>query len=154
AGLGREWFNVGATQQYYPLLHSFFWIQYQLWGQNPLGYHVVNVVLHATAACLVYVILLKLKVPGAFLAAVIFALHPVQVETVAWISEQNNTLSTVFYLAFLLFYLQFDETRKRTPYFVALGFFILGLFSKTVTATLPAALLVIFWWQRGKLSWR
>jgi protein O-mannosyl-transferase len=153
-GLGRIWFDLGATQQYYPLLHSAFWVEHTLWGDSVLGYHLMNVWLHATAACLVVVILRRLSLPGAWLAGFLFALHPVCVETVAWISEQKSTLSTVFYLAAALAYLQFDQTRRRSQYFLALGLFMLALLSKTVTATLPAALLVIFWWRRGRLSWR
>jgi hypothetical protein len=108
-GLRRIWFQLGATQQYYPLLHSFFWVQWQLWGDSTLGYHLVNVALHAAAAVLVAIILRRLAVPGAYLAAAIFALHPVQVESVAWITEQKNTLSAVFYLAAALMYLRFDR---------------------------------------------
>ncbi len=153
-GLARIWFDVGATEQYYPLLHSFFWVQYQFWGDWPVGYHVVNLLLHAAAVCLLYLILQRLKIPGAMLAAAIFALHPVMVESVAWITEQKNTLSTVFYLGSLLVYLHFDQTRKPSLYVAASALYLLAMASKTVTATLPAALLVIFWWQRGKLSWR
>jgi Flp pilus assembly protein TadD len=153
-GLVRIWFVPGATQQYYPLLHSAFWVEHRLWGDSVLGYHVLNVLLHMTSVTLLYLILKKLHIPGALLAAAIFALHPVMVESVAWISEQKNTLSAVFYLSALLVYLGFDESRLRSPYLCALGLFVLGLLTKTVTATLPAALLVIFWWQRGKLSWK
>jgi tetratricopeptide (TPR) repeat protein len=153
-GLYRIWFDVKATQQYYPLLHSAFWIEHELWGDVTLGYHLVNILLHVTAAMLVALILRRLKIPGAYLAAALFAVHPVQVESVAWITEQKNTLSAVFYLAAAMVYLGFDEKRKMPLYFGALGLFVLGLLSKTVTATLPAALLVIFWWQRGRLSWR
>jgi tetratricopeptide (TPR) repeat protein len=109
--------------------------------------------LHAFAAVLVALVLRRLGVPGACLAAAIFALHPVHVESVAWITEQKNTLSAVFYLAALLVYLHFDQTRKKAWYFCALVLFVLALLSKTVTGTLPGALLVIFWWQRGRLSW-
>jgi tetratricopeptide (TPR) repeat protein len=151
-GLYRIWFEPGATQQYYPLLHSAFWIEHRLWGDQTLPYHLVNLLLHLGATALVYLILRKLRIPGALLAAAIFALHPVQVESVAWITEQKNTLSAVFYLGALLAYLRFDQTRQRSLYVLALGLFVLGLLSKTVTATLPAALLVIFWWQRGRLS--
>jgi len=150
-GLYRIWFDVHATQQYYPLLHSAFWVEHQLWGDSPLGYHLVNIFLHALAAILVALILTRLRIPGAWLAAGIFALHPVCVESVAWITEQKNTLSAVFYLGAMLSYLRFDESRKRSHYAVAMGLFVLGLLSKTVTATLPGALLVILWWQRGKL---
>ncbi len=152
-GLQRIWIEPGATQQYYPLLHSVFWVEHKFWGNAPLGYHVVNIALHITAAFLVRRVLRRLNIPGAGLAALIFALHPVQVESVAWVTELKNTLSTVFYLTALLVYLRFDETRDKRTYAGALALFALALMSKTVTATLPAALLVILWWRRGALSW-
>ena len=111
-GLYRIWFQLGATQQYYPLLHSAFWVEQRLWGDATLGYHLVNILLHAAAAVLVALVLRRLSVPGAYLAAAIFALHPVHVESVAWITEQKNTLSAVFYLAAMLAYLRFDRTRS------------------------------------------
>ena len=153
-GLWRIWFDLGATQQYYPVTHSAFWLLHRLWGDAMLGYHLVNIILHALAAFLVAVILRRLGVPGAWLAAVIFALHPIQVESVACISELKNTLSGVLYLVAVLAYLHFDKTRQKRIYALALALFVLALLSKTVTATLPAALLVIFWWQRGHLSGR
>ena len=153
-GLGDIWLTPGATQQYYPLLHSVFWLEYHCWGEWTFPYHLVNILMHVAAALLVAAILRRLAVPGAMLAAAIFALHPVHVESVAWITELKNTLSAVFYLAAALAYLRFDQERSRSMYCCALGLFTLGLLSKTVTATLPAALLVAFWWQRGRLSWR
>src|SRR5207249_11793569 len=151
-GLWRIWFDIGATQQYYPLLHSAFWLEHHFWGDSPTGYRLLNVVLHATASCLFALVLSQLSIRGAWLGAFLFALHPVGVESVAWISEQKNTLSTVFYLSALLAYLHFDEKRERFHYYTALGLFLLGLLTKSVTATLPAALLVIFWWRRRYLS--
>ncbi len=153
-GLYRIWFDVGATQQYYPLSETAFWVQHKLWGDAMLGYHLVNTAWHALTAVLVALVLRQLKIPGAYLAAAIFALHPVHVESVAWITEQKNTLSAVFYLGAALAYLRFDEKRGRAWYWGALGLFVLSLLSKIVTVTLPAALLVIFWWQRGRVSWR
>ncbi|MGA2737710.1 MAG: tetratricopeptide repeat protein [Bryobacteraceae bacterium] len=153
-GLWRIWFSLGATQQYYPLLHSAFWIEHRLWGDAVLGYHLANLAQHALAACLVVAIVRRLELPGAWLAGMVFALHPVCVEAVAWISEQKSTLSAVFYLSSALIYLGFDRTRRRSSYLLALGLFVLALLTKTVTATLPMALLVIFWWQRGRLDWR
>ena len=150
----RIWFELGATQQYYPLLHSAFWVEHNLWGDATLGYHLVNILLHAAAAVMVALVLRRLSVPGAYLAAAVFALHPVHVESVAWITELKNTLSIVFYLGAVLSYLAFDRTRKTRWWLGALGLFVLGLMSKTTAATLPAALLVIFWWQRGRLSWQ
>jgi protein O-mannosyl-transferase len=145
---------LGATQQYYPLLHSAFWVEHRLWGGSVLGYHLINVLLHATSALLLVLILRKLAIPGAWLAGFIFALHPVCVNSVAWISEQKSTLSAAFYLCSALVYLDFDQTRRRRHYWIALGLFALALISKSVTATLPGALLVILWWQRGRLGWR
>src|SRR5438270_2400515 len=148
-GLWRIWFDLGATQQYYPLLHSAFWLEHRIWGDAVLGYHLTNVALHAASAFLVLMIVRRLALPGAWLAGFLFALHPVFVEAVAWISEQKSTLSGVFCLAAALAYLGFDRTRRRSQYFLALALFVAALMTKTVTATLPAALLVIFWWQRG-----
>jgi tetratricopeptide (TPR) repeat protein len=154
SGLARIWFEPGATQQYYPLLHSAFWVEHRLWGDAPFGYHLVNVLLHATAACLVGAVLRRLALPGAWFAALLFALHPVGVESVAWISEQKNTLSTVLYLCAALAYFRFDDERRGQLYAVATLLFTCALLSKTVTATLPAALLVVCWWRRGGLEWR
>src|SRR5262245_40303192 len=131
-GLWRIWFEVGATQQYYPLLHSAFWFEHRLWGDAPAGYHVVNVLQHAFAVCLLLAVLRRLQIPGALLAAAIFALHPVHTESVAWIAEQKNTLSAVFYLSAMLAYLRFDEERGMPPYAFASTLFALALLTKTV----------------------
>src|SRR5215475_10748375 len=153
-GLRRIWFVPRTTQQYYPVLHTSFWLQQRLWGDSTTGYHLVNLLLHIGCVVLVLKILLFLRIPGAELATMIFALHPVNVETVAWISERKNTLSGVFALAATLWYLRFDESRSRRSYALALGLFLLGLLSKTAIVTLPLALLVIFWWKRDAISWR
>ena len=180
SGLWRIWTELGATQQYFPVLHSAFWVEHRLWGDSVLGYHLVNVLLHATASFLLFLCLRhlggascpqpacstqstnqravdsSLHLDPALLAGLIFALHPVCVESVAWISEQKNTLSTVFYLLSALAYLRFDrrESGAWRWYGVALGLFVLAVLSKSVTATLPGALLVVLWWRRGTLSWK
>ena len=154
SGLVRIWTKPGTTQQYYPVTSTVFWVEHKLWGDSTLGYHLVNILLHVTAALLLLKILRMLQIPAAGLAAAIFALHPVQVESVAWISELKNTLSTVCYFGSALACLRFDRTRSRAAYAGALALFVLGLMAKSVIATLPAALLVVFWWQRGKLSWK
>ena len=154
AGLWRIWFEPGATQQYYPLTHSAFWILHKVFGDTTLGYHLLSICLHAVSSWLVAVVLRRLAVPGATIAAVIFALHPVQVESVAWITELKNTLSAVFYLAAALAYLRFDQRRERLMYGVAFVLFVLALLTKSVTASLPAAILVVVWWQRGRLDWK
>jgi hypothetical protein len=153
-GLRRIWFEPGATQQYYPVVHTAFWVQHQLWGDSTTGYHLVGIVLHGLSAFMVGVILRRLGVPGAPAAAIIFALHPVHVESVAWISELKNTLSGFFYLGAALAYLRFDDSRALRPYVAAVALFVLALLSKSVTATLPVGLLVVLWWRRGRLSVR
>ncbi len=153
-GLRRIWFDRQAAQQYYPLLHSAFWVEHRLWGDSVAGYHLTNILLHVLAACLLVTIVRALRRPGAELAGLLFALHPVCVEAVAWISEQKSTLSAVFYLSSALVYLRFDRDRRRRLYFLALGLFVLALLSKTVTAMLPAALLIVLWWLKGRLEWK
>src|SRR5664280_1796549 len=172
SGLGRIWTDVRATQQYYPVLFSAFWIEHRLWGDSTFGYHLLNVVLHATSCCLLALGLRRLwstqslpVQPGAiaervvpagaeWFAAVLFAAHPVCVESVAWITEQKNTLSLVFYLLAGLAYLEFAAHRRLRWYVTASALFLLALGSKSITVTLPAALLVVFWWKNAKLSWR
>ena len=153
-GLLEIWTQVGATQQYYPLVHSVFWIEQKLWGDSVLGYHLINILLHAASAIVLLQILQRLKIAGAWLAAGLFALHPVQVESVAWISELKNTLSGLFFFCSILTYLNFDETRSRRSYLWSLVFFLFGLLCKTVIAPLPAIILVILWWKRGSLRAR
>lgn len=170
-GLVRIWGDVGATQQYYPLLHSAFWLQYRFFGEHPAGYHVINLLFHVTAVVLFALVLRRLLTRpadpaaagtsdagrvaiAAWLGAAFFALHPVHVTSVAWITEQKNTLSLVLYLSAFLLYLRFDDTRHPRYYGWALALFVLSILGKTSTVTLPAALLVVFWWRRGRLSWR
>jgi tetratricopeptide (TPR) repeat protein len=153
-GLRRIWTEIGATQQYYPLAHSAFWFEHRFFGDDTAGYHFVNIGLHTFAAFLLALVLRRAGVAGGTVAAVVFAVHPVNVESVAWISELKNTLSTVLYLASALTYLRFDETRRRGVYAASLALFLLALASKTVTATLPASLLIVLWWRRGRIEWR
>ncbi len=153
-GLRRIWVEPGATQQYYPLAHSAFWLEHRLFGDDTFGYHLVNVLLHALSALLLALILRRLGATWWWLAACLFALHPIEVESVAWISELKNVLSGALYLGAALVYLRFDESRGRGAYAAALVLFVLALLAKSVTATLPAALLVAFWWRSGRIGWR
>jgi protein O-mannosyl-transferase len=118
-GLWRIWSDLRTTQQYYPLLFSAFWVEHRLWGDAVLGYHLTNVAFHSLSALLVVLIVQRLKLAGAWVAGLVFALHPVCVESVAWITEQKNTMSGVFYLAATLAYLHFDETRRKSARFLA-----------------------------------
>jgi len=159
-GLWKIWFAPLANPQYYPLVNTMYWVEYHLWGLDPLPYHLMNVSLHATSAVLLWRVLLRLAVPGAWLAAAVFALHPVQVESVAWITEGKNVLAGLFYLLALLAYLRFAPPERERPsghrlfYALALGLFACALMAKTVTCTLPAALLLVLWWKRGEVRWR
>jgi tetratricopeptide (TPR) repeat protein len=159
-GLWRIWSRIGETQQYYPVLHSAFWLEHRIWGDSAFGYHLLNVALHAAAACLFAVVLVRIRPDEggwpwpAWLAGAAFALHPVCAESVAWISEQKNTLSLTFYLLSVLAYLRFDRERRWGWYLLAFVLFVLALLSKSVTATLPAALLLLVALQRRDFSFR
>jgi tetratricopeptide (TPR) repeat protein len=158
AGLRAIWLRPGATEQYYPVLHSAFWLEHRLWGGRPLGYHLAGVLAHAAAA-IVFALVMEALLGAAYpawLAAFLFALHPVAVESVAWIAEQKNTLSTLFYLLAALAYLRWEGAGRRRPggYVRASLLFLLAILSKSAAATLPGALLVVLWWRRGALGWR
>jgi tetratricopeptide (TPR) repeat protein len=152
-GLWRIW-STTESPQYYPMVFTTFWMERRLWGLNPMGYHAVNVFLHAINAILVWWLLRRLEVPGAWMIGAIFAVHPVHVESVAWISERKNVLSGLFYLLAMVCYLQFQTERRSVWYAGALGLFILALLSKTVTATLPVALLLVRWLRGWRIGWR
>src|SRR5947208_13423132 len=155
-GLRRIWFSLDSPSQYFPLVYTTFRIERALWGLNPSGYHWVNVLLHVANALLVWRLLACLRVAGAWLAGAIFALHPVQVEPVAWITERKNVLMGFFFLLTLLTWVEFldQQTRRRWRlYLLALVLYALALLSKTTACTLPAALLLILWLQKKRISW-
>ncbi len=172
SGLRSMWFQPTALQQYYPLSGTTFWLDYQIWNFWTTPYHVENVLLHALAALLFWRLLLRLQVPGAWLAGALFALHPVMVESVAWITERKNVLSLVFYLGALLAYGRYaqwgtttgevapvpDSSRgTRHPslfYGLAFVLFLGALLAKTTAFSLPAVILLIGWWKRGQIRWR
>jgi tetratricopeptide (TPR) repeat protein len=151
-GLWRIWFSTDSPSQYVPLVYSTFWLEYSVWELFAAGYHFVNVLLHAANAFLLWRLLQRLAVPGAWLAAALFALHPVQVESVAWISERKNVLSLLFSLLALLAWVEFigEEAKPAARlYRRALIFYLLALSSKATACTLPAALLLVLW-LKGK----
>ncbi len=170
-GLKRIWTEPGAVPQYYPLVHTGFWLEYHLWELDPYGYHLVNVLLHAFGAVLLWLLLRRLALPGAWFAAMIFALHPINVESVAWITERKNVLSGLFYFASMLAYLRWagigeqpapgpaKAPRRGRPempgwplYAASLALFLCALLSKSVTLTMPAAVLLLLWWKRGRVG--
>ncbi len=163
SGLRAMWCQLTALQQYYPLSGTTFWLDYHLWGFWPLPYHVENVLLHAVSAVLFWQLLRRLETPGAWLAGAIFALHPVMVESAGWITERKNVLSLVFYLGALLAYGRFNSfwkgdngsrARHRGTYALALLLCLGALLAKTTTFSLPAVIVLIGWWKRGRVRWR
>ena len=181
-GLRRIWFSLESPSQYFPLTYTSFRIERTLWGLKPTGYHWVNILLHTANALLLWRLLAVLKVPGGWLAAGIFALHPVQVESVAWITERKNVLMGFFFLLTLLAWARFIDERNQQPiqrsrapgrqrqkevnetdklsrlpwrfYWLALIFYLLALCSKATACTLPAALFLILWLQKKRIDWR
>lgn len=181
SGLRRVWIPSN-TPQYYPVVFTTFWIERQLWGLRPAGYHIVNIALHALNAWLAWRLCKSLRIRAAWFIAAIFALHPVHVESVAWITERKNVLSGAFYLLAAIAYLRFVEQssateRSRAPeehreasahaasivsshgarwwwYGLSLVTFVMALLSKTVTCSLPVALILMMVWRRDRITVR
>ncbi len=152
SGLGEIW-TGSRTADYFPITNSVFWIEYHLFGKNADGYHVVNILLQAVNALLVWRVLRRLEIPGAFLAGLIFGIHPLHAESVAWISELKNVLSMFFLLLSVLCFFENDDRRilsARTAYIASLIFFLLALLSKTQVVFLPVALLLCAWWRNSR----
>ncbi|MHC4216321.1 MAG: tetratricopeptide repeat protein, partial [Planctomycetota bacterium] len=160
-GLQQIWFQIDSSPQYYPMTYTTYWLEYQLWKLNPTGYHVVNILLHAAGTVLLWRVLTALQVPGALIAAAIFALHPVHVESVAWITERKNVLSGVFYFSSALMYFRYalgpeNTLSCRGParfYAASLVLFLCALLSKTAVCMLPVVFLLVLWWKRNRIGW-
>src|SRR5438045_4038708 len=151
------WFSLDSPSQYFPFTYSTFRIEHALWGLNTTGYHWVNLLLHVGNALLVWAVLARLGVPGSWLAAASSALHAVQVESVAWITERKNVLMGFFFLLTLLGWIAFLDKRTRRPrifYCLALIFYVLALSAKATACTLPAALFLILWLQKKPITVR
>lgn len=158
-GFKEIWTSSAAT--YYPLVLTSFWVQHALWGLNPLPYHLVNIIVHALCAVLLWRTLVDLKAPGAWLSAMLWAVHPVQVESVAWITELKNTQSCLFYLLAIQFFIRWRNAdvhsagaARLVNYLLVLLFAVCAVLSKSSTVMLPVILALCAWWMEGRLRWR
>ena len=157
-GLSAVWFSSEAFN-YWPMTWTSYWIEHQVFGTDPASglpyptsYHVVNVLLHAAASLLLWRVLARLEIPAAWLVAAVFAVHPVNVESVAWITQRKNVLAMVFYLVALCQFLEFEQTSRPTRYLAALGAFLLAMLSKGAVVAMPLLLLLLAWWRRGRVT--
>ncbi len=150
-GLSHFWLTTSASD-YFPLSSTVQWIEWRLWGGDVLGYHAVNIALHAGSALVLWRVLGRLAVPSPFVAAALFAVHPVSVASVAWMSELKNVLSLCLAATALLAYLRFEDGEPRRWYAAALVAFALALLAKTSVAMLPVLLLLLAWYRRGRVA--
>ncbi len=153
AGLAQIWL-APAGVNYLPLTATVQWGQWHLWADAPAGYHWTNVGLHVLSALLLWRLLRKLGVPLAWAGGLLFAIHPLAVESVAWISELKNTLSLPFLLLAMECYLDFDAggAQRKRAYLWSVGFFLAALLCKSSVVMFPGVLLLHAWWKRGRLT--
>ena len=155
SGLRQIWFSpsdIEREKHYWPLVYTTFWLEHKLWGFEPTGYHIVNVLLHLANTLLVWHLVRRLAVPGAWVVAAVFAVHPLHVESVAWIIERKDVLSGLFYLAAALAWMRFVEQPRRGWYVCSLVLYAAGLLSKSIVVTLPVALLIWHWWKQSRVT--
>ena len=156
-GLVSIWLSpsdVKGENHYWPIVYTTFWLEHKLWGFHAVGYHAVNILLNALNALLAWRLLRRLEIPGAWLAGAVFAAHPVHVESVAWIIERKDLLSTVFYLWAIHAWLRHTAAPTTRRLALCLALFTLAMLSKSIAVTLPATLLLLAWWRTGEISWR
>ena len=155
SGLWQIWFSPSDLKKedhYLPLTYTTFWLEHKLWGFDPTGYHIVNVLLHLANTLLLWHLLLRLAVPGAWMVAAVFAVHPLHVESVAWVIERKDVLSGLFYLAAVLAWMRFVEQPSRGRYAGSLVLYAAGMLSKSIVVTLPATLLIWHWWKQRRVT--
>ncbi|HUB68737.1 MAG TPA: tetratricopeptide repeat protein [Candidatus Methylacidiphilales bacterium] len=138
---------------YDPLTSAIRWLQWQCWGDHTFGYHLTNLALHLASALLLWRLFERLRIPCAWIGALVFTVHPVMVESVAWIAELKNTLSLPPLLLAMLAFLDYTERGRRSGYFRALGWFVVSMLAKTAGLMLPVIFLGYAWWKRGKVGW-
>ncbi len=150
-GLRLIWTSL-VLPVYYPVTFTAFWLMFRTWGATPMPYHVVTLALHIANAVMLLFVLQRLKIRAAWMIAAIWAVHPVNVESVAWITELKNTLSGAFFFLTLLSYLRFERDPKLGLFMVSVLCCAAALLSKSSTVILPAVLLLCSWWQRGRVT--
>ena len=159
SGLWTIWFSpadMPSEGHYWPITYTTFWLEHKLWGLNPAGFHIVNLVLHATIVILIFRLMLRLQVPGAWLAAAIFAVHPVHVEPVVWVIGRKDLLATLFSLGMFLTWIRFMDTQRKSLWLYSLTtlLYVAGILSKSAVVAVPAALLIWHWWKQERVSAR
>lgn len=145
----------GSTPQYYPLVFLGFWIQHALIGLEPFWFHMVNVLMHAANAALLFVVLKRIGVASSFWIAALFAVHPMGVETVAWVTERKNLQSMLFALASIFFFIRMLDAGKQgsaRAWTASFACFVAALLSKTTAVFVPPCLVMIVVWQRRRLD--
>ena len=183
SGLWNIWFSPADIEReghYWPIMYTMFWLEHKLWGLAPFGYHVVNVLLYMVSVLLLWRLLRRLAVPGAWAVAAVFAVHPMHVESVAWVIGRKDLLCGLFYMAAALCWIRSMDSichsrpdsrdplsrspRRRWPldsirvprpglYLAALGLFAAAMLSKSVAVTLPVAFAILLWWKQGRVTW-
>lgn len=143
-----------TTADYLPLTMSLLWLMWKWFGMDSTGYHIAAVLLHALGSCLVWALLRMVGLRGAWLAGLIYAVHPICVESVAWVSELKNTFSLPFFLAAGCFFVRFEDTGRRVFYWAALGFFLAAMLAKSSVVMFPVVMLLYIWWRRDRIAWR
>ena len=151
-GLWNIWFNPHGLFDYYPVKSSVQWLQWQLWGTNPFGYHLTSLGLHLAGALLFWRVLRKLGVRWAWLGGLLFAVHPLTVESVAWVSELKNTLALPPLLAAFSCYLDYDARQRTRNLVGAALLFLIAMLCKTSAVMFPVTLLLYAWWKRGRIG--
>jgi tetratricopeptide (TPR) repeat protein len=154
AGLWKIWFLPGALLDYYPLTFTLQRLEWNLWGEDTSGYHFINLVLHLASGFLVWRLFERLGIKLAFWGGLLFTVYPVNVESVAWISELKNTLSLPPLLLAMLFWIDYDEHGRARDYALALGLFVVAMLCKSSVVMLPLALLLYARWKRGTIRQR
>jgi len=154
-GLKDIWLHPSLNQKeshYWPITYTSFWLEYQLWGHRPIIYHTTNILLHCCNVLLFWKLLRMIKVPSPLIAAGLFAVHPVHVESVAWIIERKDVLSALFYLVAFMSYVRFENQRRWAFYFITCLFFVAGMWTKSIVISLPLALGLWVWWKQEKVE--